>query len=106
MHQHDCSAGSTVGGPPDGEHVDPTNGDDACPDDLSLADLRLAFGDLNRRISEHLDWLRRYGANGTPRRPDAGEERRDQAVGMAFAPDGDPGFAAGEQAGLRGQRPC
>ncbi|HEY3609458.1 MAG TPA: hypothetical protein VGL06_18295 [Pseudonocardiaceae bacterium] len=34
------------------------NGADACPDALSLADLGLAFEDLNRRISEHLDWLR------------------------------------------------
>jgi hypothetical protein len=55
-----------VAGAPDGAHVDPTNGDDACPDALSLADLGLAFGDLNRRISEHLDWLSRSSGNDAP----------------------------------------
>jgi hypothetical protein len=46
------------------EHVDAMNGADACPDALSLADLGLAFEDLNRRISEHLDWLHRSRVHG------------------------------------------
>ena len=55
-----------MGGSRDVRHVDATSGDDACPDALSLADLGLAFEDLNRRISEHLDWLNRGRPNGTP----------------------------------------
>jgi len=42
------------------------NGADACPDALSLADLGRALEDLNRRISEHLDWLHRGRVNGRP----------------------------------------
>lgn len=49
-----------------GRPPDTMGDDDAHINTRSLTDLGLAFGDLNRRISEHLDWLHRATENGTP----------------------------------------